>query len=66
MGRTLYERVGYKALKLFSFDQIAQWLAFLHHNKQSQEEKGHIEKAHVFGELIDDFAKAEHELLNEG
>lgn len=64
MSKTLYERVGYKALKLFTQDQIAQWVAFLRHNKQAKEEKGQIEKAHVFGELIADFVKAEQELIN--
>ena len=64
MNRTLYERVGYKALKLFSPDQISQWLVFLRHNKQSKEEKGQVEQAHIFGELIADFTKAEQELIN--
>ena len=64
MSKTLYERAGYKALKLFSLDQIAQWLVFLRHNKQSKEEEGQIEKTNVFGELIADFTKAEQELIN--
>lgn len=64
MSKTLYERVGYKALKLFSPDQIAQWVAFLRYNKQAKEENGQIEKAHIFGELIADFMKAEQEIVN--
>lgn len=64
MNKTLYEWMGYKALKLFSLDQIAQCLIFLRHNKQVKEEKGQIEKANVFEELIADFLKAEQELIN--
>lgn len=60
---SLYERIGYKALKLFSLDQIAQWLAFLQHNKQLKIEQK--EPIVAIDRLISDFARAERELINE-
>lgn len=60
---TLYEQMGYKALKLFSLDQIAQWLAFLRHNKQMKEVRDQNEQINALERIIDDFMKAEQELI---
>ena len=62
MSRTMYELMGYKALKFFSLDQIDQWLTFLQLNKQIKEKDGYSVPA--LENLIADFTKAKQELLN--
>lgn len=58
MSMTLYEQMGYKALKLLSPDQMERWIIFLQHNKQ-------VKEADTFDRLIADFVKAKQELQYE-